>query len=140
MLRLPESKLSAGDNVSIFKHTHSFEDATPLERGVIVKKNDFKYVVALASRDDDSFNESALSHEVLSLLMEANHVTFNRYLKCLENLNKAHQDINKFPGSSLLRVLLEGADPTNLNPHLKPAHHLKKPITNFHKKDLNIEQ
>jgi hypothetical protein len=43
MLRLPESKLSTGDNVTIFKHAATFDSSAALEHGVILKKTEYKY-------------------------------------------------------------------------------------------------
>lgn len=40
----------------------------------------------------------------------------------------------------MLRVLLDGSDPTNTNNNVKRIHILKNPITSFYKKDLNEEQ
>lgn len=50
-----------------------------MEKGVIFKKNDYKFVVAF----DDDINENSLSNEVISIVMEVNEVTYNRYLRCL---------------------------------------------------------
>jgi len=101
---------------------------------VIFKKNDYKFVVAF----DDDINENALSNEVISIVMEVNEVTHNRYLKCLDSLSAKSADPN-FKGAQLLHVLLDGSDPTNVNSHLKSAHLVKKPIERFYKKDLNEE-
>ncbi|KAL4449194.1 hypothetical protein ABPG74_015576 [Tetrahymena malaccensis] len=134
MVKLPESKFQSGDNVSIYKQSLTF-DGNPLEKGVIFKKNDYKFVVAF----DEEINENQLSNEVISIVMEVNEVTYNRFLKCLQNIEEKYTDVN-FKGSQLLRVLLDGSDPTNPNPNIKPIHVLNKPITEFYKKDLNEEQ
>lgn len=139
VLRLPESKISAGDNVGIFRAAHSFDGVTPLERGVVVKKTEFKYVVALQSKEESAVDLPS-SQEPLALVMEANHVTYDRYMKCLDRIQKASNNINSFAGAQIIRVLLEGSDVTNENPNVKKEHRISKTIESFAKKDLNQEQ
>ncbi|EGR33594.1 immunoglobulin mu binding protein 2, putative [Ichthyophthirius multifiliis] len=136
-LQLPESKFSNGDNILIYKFDTYFDKKQALENGVIYKKTNFKIIISF----DKDFQPNRLQNEVISLVIETNEITYKRCAKTLDQLSQKYSDSN-FQGSALIRVLIDGDDPSLQNNFVKQAHLLKQDthLNDYFNQNLNKEQ
>lgn len=134
--RLPESKIQVGDNVGIFKSNQNFA-TNALVKGIIYKISDLKVIVSLYKEDD--FEDAQLTDQIISLVLDVNEVTYNRYKRVLDDIEHFAQVPQNYT-YHLINVLLNYENCHQINANVKRADIVSASEWKWFKADLNTDQ
>lgn len=133
-------RFSPGDVVGLYEFYENKSpdfNSKPDLQGVVYRVKEFKVVVSVNEPPEDPYFEKKIFYMVLM----TNEVTYNRYIKALDKLNKI-KDAPDLHSQHLMRVLLKDEDPNSENPYIKRSdlENLTSKDVYFKDQSLNPEQ